>query len=1275
MGRKSSFWKRFLGIILTVSILFPSAVYTVQANGRNAGGSTEVRGQLAPLNTAYLQYIENGGGAVMPSSLDLSYLWDSYQSLLMRRNALLPSSYDLRDYGKVGPVEDQGSYGTCWAFAALGSAESALVEQFPFISFSKLHLAWFAVTGAEEEEYFSMQAGSEYDPYNMGGSDTKAVSALAAWKGPVLSEKMPYDTQKADETLRREADYHLQDAFYLSYGSYGYNEPETPIAGANIIKQVLMDYGAVSVSYTGSDAQAAAQGYYNPDTFAVYHDEFQYADHAVLIVGWDDDFSRENFKEGCRPETDGAWLIRNSWGTGWGDDGYFWLSYADATIEFGPYYHLEAAGNYARNYQYDTTGWGISASADDFLYTKDASKQAFISNIFTAESAEQLEAVSFYTTDAGTQYEISVYTGVEEGKPTSGVLAYSGQTGMEPYAGYHTIELHSAVALRRGERFSVVVRLTNPAYAYPMALEFCLLPYEKEKPEYLGAGGESYYSADGVTWTDVTALSAKGWNLTGGLLAHAYTTNVCLKAFTNPLPAEGAAVGNVDFSLMEGPVALGSKLELTGAEEIHYQITPAGGKAENARRYIQPIEITESCTVTAWGEKDEKKGNSVSKTYEQAASALTELAVMQDGGNIFCNLSGGQTEFSLTMANASQSVRIRPRGADRITADGIPIASDAWSEPIAIRPGETKRVTITSSADGKQPTTYTVNIYRSALTYDYTKETVFYDENQYTLKDADSTVIPSGSSVQTYIVEKGNEDVILFLLKKDTNEVLTETVPKRLVAIVSPVDFENERTIYAYGDTNEISYNADMSDSFRINGYIHVEPGKDIYIRKPAAAAGFASRIVKIEIPPARPPAPQQVEVTAEDTDSITLTALENGRYRIKAAQDGEWSEWSEWQTGNSFAGLALGSAYTIEARIGATETEFASESVRLEARTADGALFSVLYRYDGRTMIEIAAGATEGTHVILADAELLAEEGYALKENTEAAATVAVSLRDGILTADPAQVVFEIVPTEPPENYCCQVTYWDISGKRLDTMEYAFDVPGVVTAGDIPLPDGYQLVNSIENTDIVAELFYTDGRWFVLGKEVHLVIEKMAAVRVRFLLEDGTELTASAQELYFGEIGSQTVTVEAPDGYTLAGQTAYTVKISRDGDNALTADPAEILVMLKAPHTHSFGEWTDGGDGETHRRTCTCGETETQAHHWDAGKTTKQPSQTEAGERRYTCTVCGAVETETIPAIGENPQTGDGGAAPWMVMMLISSSALVLLTVGYRRRKTPSEK
>jgi len=212
-----------------------------------------------------------------------------------------------------------------------------------------------------------------------------------------------------------------------------------------------------------------------------------------------------NFNEANRPQKDGAWLIRNSWGKNWGDGGYFWMSYEDKSFTETTAYIAENADNYDHNYGYDDLGWCGAAGYGE---------TAWMGNIFRAGRNETCSAVAFYTTANNADYEIFVYTNLSDpSNPTSGVLQTS-QKGTELYAGYHTIPLEKATPLKKGGAFSVVVKMTTPGYTYPLALEAALEGYSdnaKANP------GESFLSPDGKTWEDVGEEN---------------NMNACVKAFT-----------------------------------------------------------------------------------------------------------------------------------------------------------------------------------------------------------------------------------------------------------------------------------------------------------------------------------------------------------------------------------------------------------------------------------------------------------------------------------------------------------------------------------------------------------------------------------------------------------------------------------------------------------------------------------------------------------------------------------------------------------------------
>lgn len=1142
---KTKALKKLLSIILAVNLLLGSvpAVFAADTDNR----VTEApHGQVAPLNPEFLNYIEDGGSGIMPSFLDLSYLAESYLLQSRQTYARLPARYDLRDIGKVSPVINQGDYGTCWAVSTMGSAESGLIEQFPDISLSIFHLVWFTYAGDEEREIAQSIGWDTSDPFQLGGNDNFAVASLAAWKGPVYSEKAPYGVEEIDESLRYHADYHLQDAFYLpsSLTSFG---AVTPVGAVQMqtVKQIIMENGATGIHYYvhGDDT------YFNEETNAYYCDAVLYPNHEVLIVGWDDSYPKENFNEGCRPENDGAWLLRNSWGTEWGDEGYFWLSYEDKNINYSPFYKLESKDNYAENYQYDTTGWGTSISADEFINADKASKTGYMSNVFTAESNEQLEAVSFYTTDAGTEYEISVYTGVRADEPTSGTLAYSGQSGMELYAGYHTIELNEAVKLKAGENFSVVVRLKNPSYPYAIPVEFCLLPWEMETPDYMGSGGESYYSADGKVWADVTeicdVMDTDEWLC---------VTNVCLKAFTNPLPDSNEAVSNIRFSVLEGPVTDDSMLELEGTEEIYYTINGGVPQLYNENEPVILDVDGGDCTVTAWGQKNGKKGNAVSRTYIKASSKLIELDVEYSDSLFRCDLSQADHTFTIALDHETEMVKIRPRGADIITVNGQPVSSDDWSDEIAVSEQRETTVEVVSSADGKDSTTYTLKLYRRAISYDYRAETVSYDDSIYLLKDGLENIIPNGGSVTAYI---GTD---LRLTDLAGNFLHIESVPARNITTASPIDFENEQTLYIYGEWNKIADNPEMENATQwTGGYIPVTPGQVLYVQKDATDTAFTCEPARIDIPASRPATPDIALVEAETT-CIEVTELDGALYRI--APDGEW------QYDCVFDDLESDTEYTVEVCIAPTDVSFASGIAELHVRTLSGTTVYVSYCYEGEEYLSYEESVSLGENTIFADEESLTEVGFKLENPENNTAAVNVTAQNGVYTADPETVVFDIVPSVDPKTVFFEISYWDRDGNRIPgDGRQSFDTVFEMSREDIVLPEGYQLL-AVEDPDEAwlypVGLYYSGGAWRPILNRVQLQIEKMASITVLFQLEDGTVLEGLGYALTYGTEGTEQVEITTPQGYKIIGNDRFTVRISRDAAGNLISDFGTINVTVK---------------------------------------------------------------------------------------------------------------
>jgi C1A family cysteine protease len=384
-----------------------------------------------------------------------------------------PAYYDLRDHGKVTAVRSQDNFSTCWIQSAMASLESCLLPGALF-DFSENNLA--------------NHMGSRLD--FEGRADARLSTAyFARWDGPVLEKDDPYPRKgRSPEGLRPVR--HVQDVLYLP-------DRRTPLDN-DALKWAVSTYGGVDT------AMAFEAGFNNSDTFAYYSTTAGLVlDHRVTCVGWDDGFPASRFN--VEPPGDGAFLIKNSWGTDWGDAGYFWISYYDANYgqDMAVFKGAESAGNYDAIYQHDALGWSSSLGYD--------SDSAWFANRFHCAGSGTIRAVSFYTAVPGSSYEVRVAERVADVVAAPPVAA-----GAVTLGGYHTVRLKTPVAVASGHVFVVAVKLTSPGRHDPIPLE---APTELVSPR--AARGQSYVSADGASWQDLTTKT--GFN----------AANVCLKAFVD----------------------------------------------------------------------------------------------------------------------------------------------------------------------------------------------------------------------------------------------------------------------------------------------------------------------------------------------------------------------------------------------------------------------------------------------------------------------------------------------------------------------------------------------------------------------------------------------------------------------------------------------------------------------------------------------------------------------------------------------------------------------
>ena len=482
---------------------------------------------------------------------------DSVSRLQSDEGAELPSSYSSVD---IGPsIRDQGSYGACWAFSAIAAVEYSLAKQglaTTDVDQAERQLAYFFynrkgitdplgnTTGdyTEAVEDSTPQSSSYLDN---GGNGLYAMWHLLGWCGTTEESEAPYSTLLSDyltyandyDTFR--AKYDLDSS--LAYGSDSYHVQDVEItSGDDIegIKQMVYENGAVSMSYyeSGSYCNNATNAYYCPYSFDT--------NHAVTIVGWDDNYSVSNFKASHRPSSDGAWLVRNSWGTYSRNDGYFWLSYEDAPFCNDNVFSYTAASadNFDNNYQYDgSCSYAWSTEEEELSYA----------NVYTAKAndggKELLSAVGFGTYSYNVDYSIQIYTDLTDPEdPTSGTPRLTNPVrGTLEMAGYHTIDLGEDIELESGETFAVVV---TPSAGTAMAVD---TSYPTSWIVFVASSeaGQSFCGSAETGWADE---SAEG-------------TTFRIKAYTNNVEKPEAAV-SVDAAEVE---AYGMKATVTATANFN----------------------------------------------------------------------------------------------------------------------------------------------------------------------------------------------------------------------------------------------------------------------------------------------------------------------------------------------------------------------------------------------------------------------------------------------------------------------------------------------------------------------------------------------------------------------------------------------------------------------------------------------------------------------------------------------------------------------------------
>ncbi len=313
----------------------------------------------------------------------------------------LPTSYNGFEQDYMPEVRDQGEKGTCWAFAGMTAIETDAIKHNENIDnsfdLSELQLAYFSTHDYDDpkdchdhDEYIS---NPESDYLMDGGQDFYVYDTILNGVGPVPESLVPY--YKHAEPV--------DEKYATDNRCVGIKEvTKIPVNESDSIKEAIMEHGSVFVIIDARD------DFYN----SMYNSHYCNADyvelnHAVTLVGWDDDFPAENFHEAA--PGNGAWLVRNSWGLDdYGFFGYFWISYYDNAISS----NMNVTSYTTSMDVYDNTYvYGSSLNAQNIWLN---SEKAECITDFKVEAGETIEAISVENPNKNSKISVEVIAGEQK---------------------------------------------------------------------------------------------------------------------------------------------------------------------------------------------------------------------------------------------------------------------------------------------------------------------------------------------------------------------------------------------------------------------------------------------------------------------------------------------------------------------------------------------------------------------------------------------------------------------------------------------------------------------------------------------------------------------------------------------------------------------------------------------------------------------------------------------------------------------------------------------
>ncbi|HBG69968.1 MAG: hypothetical protein A2W93_05605 [Bacteroidetes bacterium GWF2_43_63] len=479
--------------------------------------------QKAPVNPAYIKYIQDGSPSsqygYLPPVLDLQA---KQYPTATKGPLVLPVTYDLRTLGYVTSVKNQGGCGSCWTFATCASTESYWLHE---------------GQGTYDLSEDNINNCHDFDWEPCEGGNAMISAAYVSRGGGMMTEASdPYNDFAGTCPTTINPIKYISDVRYVS-------------ANDALIKQIIYDHGAVYTSYYSNDTYLSSN-----DTY--YYSGTEAPNHAVTLVGWDD--------TKVTAGGTGAWIVKNSWGTSWGENGYFYCSYNDSKINsevaYFPGFRNFSTGDkvltYAKFGEVNDVGLGGSTGYGLIKYSVTGNSIVKAIGTFIA-SGNSTVSMEIYSDFDGTTLSNLI--------DTIGIKACS-------LPGYYTFALPTPVALMSGDDIYIKVKYTTPGYNYPIPVEEV---YAGFASNVTLETGKCWVSSNATTWNACGSGETRDYDLCINLYTSA--AGAVTTTFTADVTSSCTGIVNFNDESINSPTnwvwTFGDGQTSTVQNPVHYYTT------------------------------------------------------------------------------------------------------------------------------------------------------------------------------------------------------------------------------------------------------------------------------------------------------------------------------------------------------------------------------------------------------------------------------------------------------------------------------------------------------------------------------------------------------------------------------------------------------------------------------------------------------------------------------------------------------------------------------